>query len=81
MPGPWPKYLIQRTPEQERHLQQLSSSYTCPLCGYHQSLPRSYTAYRCPSCGLRMCRDRSTQIYHVQRVPRRGVGLELTLFP
>jgi hypothetical protein len=28
MPGPLPKYPIQLTPEQERHLQQLSSSYT-----------------------------------------------------
>ena len=31
MPGPLPKYPIQLTPEQERHLQQLSSSYTAPF--------------------------------------------------
>jgi transposase len=31
MPGPLPKYLILLTPEQERHLQQLSNSYTAPF--------------------------------------------------
>ena len=51
-------------------------SYTCPLCGYHQSLPSSNLGYRCPSCGLRMRRERSTGAYRIQR---REVGLELTL--
>jgi hypothetical protein len=31
MPGPLPKYPITLTLEQERHLQQLSSSYTAPF--------------------------------------------------
>ena len=31
MPGPLPKYPIQLTPEQERHLQQLSRCYTAPF--------------------------------------------------
>jgi hypothetical protein len=31
MPGPFPKYPIHLTPEQERHLQQFSSCYTAPF--------------------------------------------------
>src|SRR4029450_3511241 len=37
MPGPLPKYPIQLTPEQERHLQQLSSCYTAPFAAVQRA--------------------------------------------
>jgi hypothetical protein len=35
-----------------------SFSYTCGLCGYHQTVPAASPAVRCPLCGIRMQRDR-----------------------
>ena len=37
MPGPLPKYPIQLTPEQERHVQQLSSCYTAPFAAVQRA--------------------------------------------
>ena len=37
MPGPLPKYPIHLTPEQERHLQQLSSSYTASFAAVQRA--------------------------------------------
>jgi rubrerythrin len=34
------------------------SSYTCGLCGYHQTVPAPSSPVRCPLCGIRMQRDR-----------------------
>ena len=37
MPGPLPKYPIKLTPEQEAHLQHLSSSYTAPFAAVQRA--------------------------------------------
>jgi len=57
MPGPLPTYPVQLTPEQEGHLQQLSTCYTAPfaevqrarillLCQYCQALATALAADR-----------------------------------
>jgi hypothetical protein len=61
MPGPLPKYAINLSPEQEAHLQQLSTSYTAPfatvqrarilLCAHHHPAWRNATLARHLGCG------------------------------
>jgi hypothetical protein len=50
MPGPLSKYPIELTPEQERHLQQLSGSYTASFAEV-QRARLLLLAHQHPPCG------------------------------
>jgi rubrerythrin len=49
-----------------------SFSYTCGLCGYHQTVPAPSSAVRCPLCGIRMQRNR--EFAHTRLLFGRGWG-------
>jgi hypothetical protein len=91
MPGPLPKYPIQLTPEQERHLQQLSNSYTAPFADVqrarilllaHQYPPRrnAQIARQVGCCvqTVKHWRQRWQQTDSVRDAPRAGTRRTFT---
>jgi transposase len=85
MPGPLPQYPIQLTPEQEGHLQQLSTCYTAPfaevqrarillLAHQHPTWWNAEIAHRVGCCvqTVRHWRQRWQQTNSVQDAPRAG---------
>ena len=91
MPGPLPKYPIPLTLEQERHLQQLSSSYTAPfaevqrahilLLAHQQPTWRNAEIARQVGCCLQTVkrwRQRWQQTDSVRDTPRAGTRRTFT---
>jgi DDE superfamily endonuclease len=91
MPGPLPKYPIQLTPEQERHLQQLSSCYTAPfadvqrarillLAHQHPTWQNEKIARRVGCCvnTVKHGRQRWLQTDRVRDAPRAGTRRTFT---
>jgi hypothetical protein len=85
MPGPLPQYPIHLTPEQERHLQQLSSCYTAPFAEVQRArlllLAHQHPTWRnveiarqagCCVQTLKHWRQRWQQAASVRDAPRAG---------